>query len=342
MNTIDLRSDTVTRPSEAMRKVMAEAVVGDDVYREDPTVNKLQQMTAEMFGKEAGVFVPSGTMSNLVALLTHCARGEEYIAGQQAHMYRWEGGGGAVFGGIQPQPIEFEQDGTLNLEKVSRAVKPDDYHHPITKLLCLENTQWGRVLSLDYLDRAKQCAEKHKLALHLDGARVFNAAVHLNVPASVIGARFDTVSVCLSKGLGAPVGSVLCGSADFIARAMRWRKVAGGGMRQAGIVAAAGIYALQNNVARLREDHENAELLAAGLGHIEELLVTQPRTNMVFVTPPTGSAAGLREALALEGVMVGAGDTIRLVTHLDVTQKDIERAVAAFKRFFTGWGHTGG
>jgi threonine aldolase len=341
MKSIDLRSDTVTRPSEAMRKVMAEALVGDDVYREDPTVNKLQQMTAERFGKEAGLFVPSGTMSNLVALLTHCARGDEYIAGQQAHMYRWEGGGGAIFGGIQPQPIEFEQDGTLDLEKVSRAVKPNDYHHPITRLLCLENTQWGRVLPLDYLDKAKMCAEKHGLALHLDGARVFNAAVHLGIPASVIGSRFDTVSVCLSKGLGAPVGSVLCGSADFIARAMRWRKVAGGGMRQAGIVAAAGIYALEHNVERLREDHENADLLAAGLSHIEELMVTQARTNMVFVTPPSGSAAGLRDALALEGILIGPGDTLRLVTHLDITAKDVERTVAAFKRFFAGWGNNG-
>lgn len=337
MKVIDLRSDTVTRPCEAMRKVMAEAVVGDDVYREDPTVNRLQAMTAEMFGKEAGLFVPSGTMSNLVALLSHCGRGDEYIAGQQAHIYRWEGGGGAIFGGIQPQPIEFEEDGTLDLQKVSRAVKPDDYHHAVTRLLCLENTQGGRVLPLDYLDRAKECARSHGLALHLDGARVFNAAVYLGVPASAIALRFDTVSVCLSKGLGAPVGSVLCGSSEFIAKAFRWRKVAGGGMRQSGILAAAGIHALQNNVQRLAEDHENADLLASGLGQIEELLVTPAKTNILFVTPPAGSAADLREALALEGILIGTGDVIRLVTHLDVTTEDVQRTVAAFKRFFAAW-----
>lgn len=339
MKTIDLRSDTVTRPSAAMRQAMAQAEVGDDVYGEDPTVNRLEAMTAERLGKEAAIFVPSGTMSNLIALLSHCGRGDEYIAGQYSHLYRWEGGGGAIFGGIQPQPIEFEQDGTLDLDKVSRAVKPADYHHATTKLLCLENTQAGRVLPLDYLDRALQCARSHGLALHLDGARVFNAAVALGVPVGEIASRFDSVSVCLSKGLGAPVGSVLCGRSEFIGEARRWRKVAGGGMRQAGILAAAGIYALENNVERLAQDHENAELLASGLAHVEELLVTQPRTNILFVTPPADSIAALRESLAAEGITIGTGrdGCIRLVIHLDVTAEDVERTVVAFKRFYAGW-----
>lgn len=335
MNTVDLRSDTVTRPSAAMRKVMADAEVGDDVYGEDPTVNRLQASAAEMLGKEEALFVPSGTMGNLIALLSHCARGDEYVAGQNAHIYRWEGGGGAIFGGIQPQPIDFEPDGTLDLDKVARVVKPQDNHHPVTRLLCLENTQGGRVLPLDYLDEARRCADDHRLALHLDGARVFNAAVELGVPVARIASRFDSVSFCLSKGLGAPAGSLLCGSSELIAKARRWRKVAGGGMRQSGIMAAAGLYALENNVERLAEDHENAALLAAGLGHIEKLLVTQAKTNILFVTPPAGSAAGLREALAAEGILIGRGDSLRLVTHLGVTGADVERTVSAFKRVFS-------
>lgn len=337
MKKIDLRSDTVTRPSAEMRRVMAEALVGDDVYSEDPTVNRLQAMGAELLGKEAALFMPSGSMSNLVALLSHCARGDEYIAGQDAHIYRWEGGGGAIFGGIQPQPLDFEQDGTLDLAKVSGAVKPADHHHAVTKLLCLENTQGGRVLPLDYLDQARRLAKSHNLSMHLDGARVFNAAVYLGVPVSQIASGFDSVSVSLSKGLGAPVGSLFCGSAELVAKAHRWRKVAGGGMRQAGILAAAGIYALENNIERLAEDHENANLLASGLSHIEELFVAPAMTNMVFVTPPPGSAADLREALALEGILIGGGESLRLVTHLDVSSEDIERTVAAFKKFFAGW-----
>jgi len=335
MKPVDLRSDTVTRPCAAMRKVMAEAEVGDDVYGEDPTVNRLEAMAAERLGKQASIFVPSGTMSNLIALLSHCARGDEYIAGQEAHIYRWEGGGGAIFGGIQPQPIDFEQDGTLDLDKVSRVVKPLDQHHTVTRLLCLENTQGGRVLPLDYLDRAMLCARSHGLSLHLDGARLYNAAVHQGIPAAAIASRFDSVSVCLSKGLGAPAGSVLCGSSELIAKARRWRKVAGGGMRQSGILAAACIYALENNVDRLAGDHDNAGLLASGLAHIEELLVTPARTNMLFVTPAPGSAAPLREALAAEGIIIGGGDVLRLVTHLDVTTADVERTVAAFKRFYS-------
>ncbi|HJV64659.1 MAG TPA: low-specificity L-threonine aldolase [Geomonas sp.] len=334
MKVTDLRSDTVTRPSPAMRKVMAEAEVGDDVYGEDVTVNRLQAISAELMGKEAALFVPSGTMSNLTALLSHCARGDEYIAGQQAHLYRWEGGGAAIFGGIQPQPIEFEADGTLDLKRVEQAIKPPDYHHAVTKLICLENTHGGKVLPMSYLAAARQLADSRKLSLHLDGARIFNAAVHSGVPAADIAESFDSVSVCLSKGLGAPVGSVLCGSGEFIDKARRWRKVAGGGMRQAGILAAAGIYALQNNIARLAEDHAHAERLASALQEIEELSVTPAETNILFITPPAGSAGDLREALALEGILIGGGDTIRLVTHLDVTAADVNRTVEAIKNYF--------
>ena len=335
MKTVDLRSDTVTRPCEAMRQVMARAEVGDDVYGEDPTVIRLEALGAGMLGKEAALFVPSGTMSNLLSLLSHCARGDEYIAGQDAHIYRWEGGGGAIFGGIQPQPLDFEADGSLDLGKVSRAVKSPDHHHAVTRLLCLENTQGGRVLSLDYLDAARRCARSHGLALHLDGARVFNAAVELGVSVGEIASRFDSVSVCLSKGLGAPVGSLLCGSAEFIGKAHRWRKVAGGGMRQSGILAAAGIYALEHNIERLAEDHRNARSLATGLAAIAGLEVAPANTNILFVTPPAGSADSLRRALAGEGIILGGGDSLRLVTHLDVTAEDVERTVEAFRRFYS-------
>jgi threonine aldolase len=334
MKIIDLRSDTVTRPTEAMRRVMTEAEVGDDVYGEDPTVNRLEQQAARMLGKEAALFVPSGTMSNLLALLTHCGRGDEYIAGQDAHIYRWEGGGGAIFGGIQPQPLDFEPDGTLDLVRVARAVKSPDHHHAVTRLLCLENTQGGKVLPLDYLAKAEECARSRKLSLHLDGARVFNAAVHLGVPVTDIARHFDTVSVCLSKGLGAPVGSVLCGSASFIDRAHRWRKVAGGGMRQAGILAAAGMYALDHNIERLADDHRNAQTLATKLAGIGQLTVSAAATNILFVTPPAGSAASLREELGKQGILLGGGDCIRLVTHLDVTEQDVERVVEGFKLFY--------
>jgi len=274
-------------------------------------------------------------MSNLLSLLTHCGRGDEYIAGQDAHIYRWEGGGGAIFGGIQPQPLDFEPDGTLDLGRVSRAVKSPDHHHAVTRLLCLENTQGGRVLPLPYLAEAERLARSHGLSLHLDGARVFNAAVHQGVPVTEIAKHFDTVSVCLSKGLGAPVGSVLCGSAAFIDRAHRWRKVAGGGMRQAGILAAAGIYALEHNVERLAEDHANAQALADGLAAIEGLSVSPANTNILFVTPPAGTAGKLREELGRQGILLGGGDSIRLVTHLDVSAADVERTVAAFRKFFS-------
>ncbi|MFU8769867.1 MAG: low-specificity L-threonine aldolase, partial [Desulfotignum sp.] len=265
MKQIDLRSDTVTRPGREMLAAMMAAPVGDDVYGEDPTVNLLEQTAARITGKAAALFCASGTQTNLVALLSHCERGDEYIVGQTAHTYRYEAGGGAVLGSIQPQPLDFEPDGTLDLARVARFIKPDDFHFAKTRLLCLENTQGGKVLPLEYLKDARALADRHGLGFHLDGARVFNAAVKLGVDVKEITTLFDSVSCCLSKGLGAPVGSVLCGSDAFIARARRWRKMVGGGMRQAGILAAAGLYALSRNIDRLAEDHAHAARLAAGL-----------------------------------------------------------------------------
>lgn len=336
---IDLRSDTVTRPTLPMRAAMAQAAVGDDVYGEDPTVNRLESLAAALLGKEAALFVGSGTQSNLTALLSHCERGDEYIVGQQAHTYRWEGGGAAVLGSIQPQPLDFEADGTLDLAKVARAIKPDDYHFARTRLLCLENTQAGKVLPLAYLESAARFAAERGLRLHLDGARAFNAAVKLGVPIQAIATHCDSISVCLSKGLGAPVGSVLCGSSGFIEQARRWRKVLGGGMRQAGIVAAAGIVALEQHVDRLAEDHANARLLAEGLARLDELQMdlASVQTNMVFVTLRQERTAALVDYLKRRGILIGGGEeTLRLVTHLDVTAADMETTLAAVKAFFSG------
>jgi len=332
MKIIDLRSDTVTRPTEAMRKAMSDAEVGDDVYGEDPTVNRLQALAAAMTGKEAALFVPTGSQGNLLAILSHCQRGEEYIAGQQAHCYRYEGGGAAVFGGVQPQPLDFEPDGRLDLQKVAAFIKPDDSHFAVTKLLCLENTQAGRVLPLDYQAEAAAFACERGLKLHLDGARLFNAAVAQNVSVRAIAEHYDSVSFCLSKGLGAPIGSMLVGSADFIARAHRWRKMAGGGMRQAGILAAAGIYALENHVQRLADDHANARALAEGLSDIPGLTVDRNavQTNMVFVTTELKSQPQLIEALKTRGILVGGYGQLRLVTHLDIAAEDIPVVVKAF------------
>ena len=334
---IDLRSDTVTRPSRTMRKAMAEAAVGDDVYGEDPTVNRLENLAAEMLGKEAAVLAASGTQSNLMAVLSHCERGDEYIVGQQAHTYRYEGGGAAVFGSIQPQPIEFDPDGTLDLGKVVRAIKPDDFHFPRTRLLCLENTQAGKVLPQAYLKKAAAVAVENGLGRHLDGARLFNASVMLGVLPEEIARYFDTVSICLSKGLGAPVGSLLCGTADLVKKARRWRKVLGGGMRQAGILAAAGIVALNDHIERLAEDHANAAILAEGLSNIEEIAIdkTKVQTNMVFVSLKQGDAEALKGFLAEKGVLISSGNPVRLVTHLDVSTGDIQAAVNAFKDYYS-------
>jgi threonine aldolase len=332
---IDLRSDTVTRPCGVMRKAMAGAEVGDDVYGDDPTVNRLQELAAERMGTEAALFLPSGTQSNLCALLAHCQRGDEYIVGQTAHTYRYEGGGAAIVGGIQPQPLEFSEDGTLDLARAESCIKPDDPHFARTRLLCLENTQNGRVLPLDYLAAARAFVERYGLGLHLDGARVFNASVRQSVPVTDITRCADSVSVCLSKGLGAPVGSLLCGARPFIQQAHRWRKVLGGGMRQAGVLAVAGIIALTRNVDRLADDHVNAAMLAEGLSGIDELQVDPAgaQTNMVFAGVRRDLLPILRSRLAERGILVGASgpDRIRLVTHLDVRETDIRTVVGGFK-----------
>ena len=333
---IDLRSDTVTRPGAAMRAAMAAAEVGDDVYGDDPTVNRLQARAAELFGHEGALFAPSGTQTNLIALLTHCQRGDEYIVGQDAHTYKFEAGGGAVLGSIQPQPIAHQTDGSLALADIEQAIKPDDFHFARTRLLALENTFGGRVLQPDYLKAATELAHRRGLATHLDGARICNAAVKLGISPRQAVAGFDSVSVCLSKGLGAPVGSVLCGSRELIGRALRWRKMLGGGMRQAGILAAAGLYALEHNVERLAEDHENAARLAKGLSDIAEIRVNTPETNMVFADIPTGRCSLLEHALGREGILATVEPQMRMVLHLDVTRADVERITAAFKEFFAG------
>ena len=336
MKRIDLRSDTVTRPTTAMRTAMAAAEVGDDVYGEDPTVNRLEELAAAMLGTEAALFVTSGTQANLLALLCHCQRGDEYIAGQQAHCYRFEGGGAAMVGGIHPQPLEFAPDGTLDLASVEQAIKPDDPHFPRTRLVCLENTQAGKALPLDYLHDMRCLVQARGLALHLDGARLFNAAVKLGVSAEAIARNCDSVAFCLSKGLGAPVGSLLCGNAEFVRTARRRRKVLGGGMRQAGVLAAAGLVALHDHVERLAEDHEHARLLAEGLAEIGELRLdpAQVETNMVFLSPPPEVLAPLAGFLAGKGILVAGRESLRLVTHLDVTTADIHAVISAFREFF--------
>jgi len=333
---IDLRSDTVTMPSPAMRQAMAEAEVGDDVYGEDPTVNRLEALAAQKLGKAAAMFVPTGTQSNLCALLAHCQRGEEYIVGQTAHTYRYEAGGAAVLGSIQPQPLDFEADGTLDLHKVKDKIKPDDPHFAITRLLCLENTQGGKVLPLAYLQEAGRFTREHGLSLHLDGARIFNAAVKLGVDVREIAAPFDSVSVCLSKGLAAPVGSVLTGSAEFIHRARRWRKMLGGGMRQAGVLAAAGIISLTDMVPRLADDHAMAWQLAQGLAQCPgiSLDLNAVQTNMVFFTLAESYVGKFASFMAEYNIIIGDGPyPIRAVTHYGLTAEDIAYVIETARAF---------
>ena len=331
---VDLRSDTVTRPGAAMRRAMAEAEVGDDVFGDDPTVNRLQARAAQMLGFEAGLLFPTGTQSNLAALMTHCGRGDEVILGQEAHTYRYEAGGGAVLGSIQPQPLANRPDGTLDLAEVEAAIKPDDSHFARTRLLALENTIGGRAIPRAWFDEALALARRRGLATHLDGARLFNAAAKLGLPASEVCRGFDSVSVCLSKGLGAPAGTLLLGSAEFIGRAKRARKMLGGTMRQSGVLAAAGLHALEHNVARIADDHAHAERLAAGLAQLPGLQVEPAQTNMVFVRVPAQKQAGLPEYLLRQGVLVLPGARMRLVTHLDVDREGIDRALAAFRGYF--------
>ncbi|HWA39703.1 MAG TPA: low-specificity L-threonine aldolase [Burkholderiales bacterium] len=330
---IDLRSDTVTRPSPGMKKAMLEAELGDDVFGDDPTVNRLQARAAEMLGMEAALFFPSGTQSNLAALMSHCQRGDEAIVGSEAHSYRYEAGGLAVLGSIQPQVVKNQPDGTLDLAEVEAAIKPDDPHFARTRLLALENTISGKVLSRGYLEKAVALAKKKGLATHLDGARIFNACVHDKMPVKQMVAGFDSVSACLSKGLGAPAGTVLAGRKDVIERAKRARKMLGGAMRQAGVLAAAGLYALEHNVERLREDHDNAARLANGLREMG-LQVAQ-HTNMVFAEVGGAGLAELVEHLRRNGVLVLARPSMRLVTHLDVDAAGIVRALSAFGTFYS-------
>jgi threonine aldolase len=336
MKPIDLRSDTVTRPTPGMRAAMGAADVGDDVYGEDPTVNRLEAVVADMLGKEAAIYVATGTQSNLIGLMSHCERGDEYIVGQQAHTYKYEGGGAAVLGSIQPQPVDNEPDGSLGLDRIAAAVKPDDSHFARTRLLALENTIGGKVLPMAYVAQAAALARSHGLGVHLDGARLFNAVVKLQRPVREVVQDFDTVSVCLSKGLGAPVGSVLAGPKALVMRARRWRKVLGGGMRQAGVMAAAGLYALEHHVERLAEDHENARFLAERLAAIPGVQVdpAQVQTNMVFMTVPMAAGPQLKAWLAERGMQISLGPVIRMVTHLDVNRDDMAAFADAVAAFF--------
>jgi len=364
---IDLRSDTVTRPTASMRAAMLTAEVGDDVLGDDPTVKRLQAVAAEMLGFEDALFAPSGTQTNLIALLSHCARGDEAIVGQQWHTYRWEAGGMAVLGSIQPQPLENRADGTIALEDIESAIKPDDPHFARTRLVCMENTTAGKVLPLHYLRAVRDLATRRGLATHLDGARLFNAAVEIarrrkagqdadagiatdpRVVAREICAQFDSASVCLSKGLGAPVGSLVLGSREFIARARRHRKMLGGGMRQAGILAAAGLHALEHHVERLALDHLHAQRLAQGLAQLGAahggLHVEMPQTNIVFVRVDESIAQPFTAHLAAHGVTpigssgrYGSGLVQRWVTHLDVSGDDVDTALAVATRFFEAGG----
>ena len=324
---LDLRSDTVTRPGAAMRAAMQAAEMGDDVYGDDPSVNRLQEYAAELFGFEAALFAPSGTQSNLIGLLVHCGRGDEYLVGQEAHTYRYEAGGAAVLGSIQPQPIINQADGSIALADIEAQIKPDDFHFARSKLLALENTIGGRVLGAQYLAQATALAHSRGLATHLDGARICNAAVKQGISLRAAVTGFDSISVCLSKGLGAPVGSLLCGSKPFIAQAKRWRKMLGGGMRQAGGLAAAGHYALENNVARLADDHANAAWLAQQLAQIPGLRVSTPQTNILYVDLPASACAGLNAALQAERIRVAMAPHLRLVTHLDTPRAALQRLV---------------
>jgi len=349
MEFIDLRSDTVTLPSDEMRQAMANATVGDDVYGEDPTVNRLQEMMAELVGMEAGLFVASGTMGNVIAVLTHAGRGDEMLLGNLAHTFLYEGGAAAGLGGVHPHILPNEDDGTIKLDEIERAIRPQNVHFPTSRLLCLEDTHnrcGGAAIGPEYLDAAAQLAHSHGMAVHLDGARLFNASVALGIPAAQVTRGMDSVMICLSKGLGAPVGSVVCGTRSFIDRALRVRKVLGGGMRQAGIIAAAGVYALERNIDRLKEDHANAARLAEGIDSIPGLSCTshdgsKMLTNLVYFAVD-GAAVGDRslnaDVLSLRlrerGVLansLGSSSQMRMVTHIGISSADIEQAIAALR-----------
>jgi threonine aldolase len=346
MDIIDLRSDTVTQPTPAMRRAMAEAEVGDDVYGEDPTINRLQEIAASMLGKEAGLFVPSGTMGNLASILAHCGRGDEVILGNLAHTFLFEAGGISALGGIHSCQIPNQPDGTLALEDIRQAIRPDNIHDPITRLITLENTHnrcGGVALTAEYTQSVGELARQHGLRLHLDGARIFNAAVFLGVPAAKLAAPADSVTFCLSKGLSAPVGSVICGSKTFIHQALRIRKQLGGGMRQAGVLAAAGIVALETMIDRLADDHRRAKTLAKGLSEIPHLSLDtgSPYTNMIFLClAPTSplSPDRLVELLAQRGVRIGlvSERRFRLVTHYWIDEAAVDRVLNTFGDILNG------
>lgn len=341
MKTVDLRSDTITRPTPAMRRAMAEAEVGDDVFGEDPTVNRLEAMAAERLGKEAGLFVTSGTMANLVCLLTHCGRGDEVLLGDRSHTFIYEQGGSAGLGGIHPRTLPNGPDGTLDPGDIEAAIRPDNVHFPRTRLIVLENTHnrcSGSPLSRGYMKAVGDIARGHHLKIHVDGARIFNAAAALGVEASDLVSEADSVAFCLSKGLAAPVGSVVCGDRAFVAEARRARKVVGGGMRQAGVIAAAGIVALTDMVDRLVEDHANARRLARGLLQVDGLSVNPEmvRTNIVYVdiTREGLSSTALSEQLATEGVLLlpTGPQQLRAVTHYHVAGEDADHALDVIRR----------
>ncbi len=339
---VDLRSDTVTQPTAAMRAAMFAAPLGDDVFGDDPSVNALQERVADMLGFEAALFMPTGTQSNLCGLMAHCQRGDEYIVGQSAHTYKYEGGGAAVLGSIQPQPLAQNATGQMVLADIAGAIKPDDPHFARTRLLCLENTWNGHPMPMDYLAQATALARQHGLAAHLDGARLFNAAAAsaqsgetVAAAARRITSHFDSVSVCFSKGLGAPVGSALCGSKELIARAHRVRKMAGGGMRQSGILAAAALHALEHHLERLADDHALAQRLAQGLQGLDGLQVRSAQTNIVFVDVAHGRGPDLLAFLKARGVLATGLIGLRFVTHLDVDAAGIDRAVEAVQAFFS-------
>ncbi|HJR81317.1 MAG TPA: low-specificity L-threonine aldolase [Anaerolineales bacterium] len=341
MEYIDLRSDTVTKPTPEMREAMAEADVGDDVYGDDPTVNRLQEIAAEMLGKEDALFVASGTMGNLLALLVHCQRGDEVIVGNQSHIYLNEAGGMAALGGVQPCPVPNQPDGTLAFEDILTSIRTEDVHHPITRLVCLENTQnicGGVPLTLAYTRQVGELAHQNNLALHIDGARIFNAAIAQDVPVNDLVAPADSVMFCLSKGLAAPIGSMLVGSRRFIARARHLRKMLGGGMRQVGVVAAAGIISLEKMVNRLSDDHARAKKLANGLRQVKGVLVDKdsPYTNMVYLNLADHVGIDSRrvsEKMRELGFLVDAENArrFRLVTHYWIDDSAIERTISAFR-----------
>ena len=345
VNIVDLRSDTVTRPTEAMRAAMMAAALGDDVFGDDPSINALQDKIAAMLGFEAALFVASGTQSNLVGIMSHCQRGEEYIVGQMAHCYRMEAGGAAVLGSVQPQPLEHQPDGSIALKDIAAAIKPDDPHFARSRLLTLENTLGGKVLPMDYVREATALATRHGLSRHLDGARLFNAALvqagingtDARSEARQIAQCFDSVSVCFSKGLGAPVGSALCGSKEFIARAGRWRKMVGGAMRQAGLLAAAASYALDHHIDRMSEDHALARRFADGLRDVKALQVEPPQSNLIFIEVAMSGrerAAGLLDHLKSQGILATGLYRLRFATHLDVDAAGVDRAVQVIRDYF--------